>query len=142
MNVPDEIMQKACDRWALLLREQSFDARDNLRVVLGELLIELRQAPIPMLLCCADCGARHIDRGEFATKVHHTHACQECGNVWRPAVVPTVGVQFLPGFKDDTPGPSDVVAEVLIDMRAESSTGRHWADKLEAALAAQKAGAR
>jgi len=32
-------------------------------------------------------------------KPHHTHACQHCGLVWRPAIAPTVGVQFLPGFK-------------------------------------------
>ena len=58
--------------------------------------------PIPMILTCPnpECCKRHIDRGEFATKVHHTHACQFCGLIWRPAIVPTVGVQFLPGFKD------------------------------------------
>ena len=59
-------------------------------------------APVPMFLFCV-CGTRHIDRGEFATKPHHTHACQHCGMVWRPAIVATVGVQFLPGFKDDDP---------------------------------------
>lgn len=60
------------------------------------------QQPIPMFLTCPmpKCGARHIDEGEFATKPHHTHSCQECGLTWRPAVVPTVGVQFLPGFKN------------------------------------------
>lgn len=56
--------------------------------------------PIPMLLWCPMCAARHIDDGEFATKPHHTHACQSCGAVWRPAVNATVGVQFLPGFKN------------------------------------------
>lgn len=56
--------------------------------------------PIPMLLWCPECGARHVDVGEFASKSHHSHACQHCGHVWRPAIVPTVGVQFLPGFKD------------------------------------------
>ena len=56
--------------------------------------------PIPMLIWCPACRARHIDRGEFATKPHHTHSCQGCGLTWRPAVVATVGVQFLPGFKD------------------------------------------
>jgi rubredoxin len=55
---------------------------------------------IPMLLWCPECHARHVDRGEFETKPHHTHACQHCGHVWRPAIVATVGVQFLPGFKD------------------------------------------
>lgn len=57
-------------------------------------------SPIPMLLWCPECGRRHVDRGEFVLKSHHTHACQHCGHCWRPAVLPTVGVQFLPGFKD------------------------------------------
>ena len=58
--------------------------------------------PIPMRLVCEDCGVLHLDEGEFATKPHHTHACQHCGLVWRPAVVCTVGVQFLPGFKNES----------------------------------------
>ncbi len=57
--------------------------------------------PIPMLIWCPFCCERHIDVGEFATRPHHTHACQSCGAVWRPAIVATVGVSFLPGFKDD-----------------------------------------
>lgn len=56
--------------------------------------------PIPLLLTCPLCCKRHVDRNEWATKAHHTHACQYCGHVWRPAIQPTVGVQFLPGFKD------------------------------------------
>lgn len=60
-------------------------------------------APVPMLIHCPICCARHVDSGRFATKAHHTHACQACGHCWRPAVVPTVGVQFLPGFKDGQP---------------------------------------
>ena len=59
--------------------------------------------PIPMLLWCPDCGARHVDRGEFVTKPHATHACQECGMTWRPAIQATTGVRFLPGFKDGEP---------------------------------------
>lgn len=63
---------------------------------------ESHPAPgIPMFLTCPLCCARHIDEGEFATKVHHTHSCQECGLTWRPAVVPTVGVLFLPSFKSE-----------------------------------------
>ena len=75
--------------------------------------------PIPMLLWCPFCGQRHIDRFEFATRVHHTHACQHCGGVWRPAVVPTVGVQFLPGFKD--PSDNEQVKSLLRD--AEQALG-------------------
>jgi rubredoxin len=59
--------------------------------------------PIPMRLMCPCCGELHIDEGEFATRVHHTHACQRCGHVWRPAVVATVGVRFLPGFQNEEP---------------------------------------
>lgn len=64
----------------------------------------LKAIPVPMLLWCPECSERHIDRGEFADKSHHTHACQSCGHCWRPAVLPTVGVQFLPGFKDEEEG--------------------------------------
>lgn len=56
--------------------------------------------PIAMRLHCPDCGQLHIDAGPFADTPHHTHACQYCGMVWRPAVVNTVGVQFLPGFRN------------------------------------------
>lgn len=56
--------------------------------------------PVPMILSCPECCERHIDAGEWAEKPHHTHACQSCGFVWRPAVVATVGVRFLPGFRD------------------------------------------
>lgn len=58
---------------------------------------------IPMLLWCPMCHTRHIDDGEFARKAHHTHACQSCGFVWRPAVECTQGVQFLPGYGPKPP---------------------------------------
>src|SRR5277367_3652454 len=45
--------------------------------------------PFKLLLYCPECGKRHIDAGEFATKVHHTHSCQYCGLTWRPAIVAT-----------------------------------------------------
>lgn len=64
-----------------------------------------RLGPVPMRIPCPECGKLHIDEGEFATKPHHTHACQHCGLVWRPAIVPTVGVRFLPGFKNE-PAPT------------------------------------
>ena len=63
-----------------------------------------------MLVGPCACGAFHFwadvesraaqALAEFATKPHHTHSCQECGLTWRPAIGPTVGVQFLPGFKN------------------------------------------
>ena len=58
---------------------------------------------IPMILTCPQCGERHIDEDDFEFKAHHTHACQACGFVWRPAKVNTHGVRFLPGFKNGQP---------------------------------------
>lgn len=55
---------------------------------------------IPMHIYCPMCHTQHIDEGEWATRPHHTHSCQTCGHTWRPAVVCTTGVQFLPGFKN------------------------------------------
>lgn len=60
-------------------------------------------AGVPMLLWCPQCHTRHIDEGEFEFRPHHTHACQSCGMVWRPAIVFTRGVEFLPGFKNNNP---------------------------------------
>lgn len=64
-----------------------------------EFVIE-QPTPISMRLCCEACGKLHIDEGEFRTKVHHTHTCQYCGLTWRPAKEATVGVQWIPGFKN------------------------------------------
>lgn len=55
---------------------------------------------VPMILFCPLCHQRHVDEGEFSIKPHHTHACQHCGMVWRPALIHTIGVAFLPGFKN------------------------------------------
>lgn len=64
-----------------------------------------RAKPIPMQLWCPLCQTRHVDEGEWATRAHHTHSCQnpKCGLTWRPAVVPTVGVYTLPGFLNAEP---------------------------------------
>lgn len=80
---------------ASVVRSEVFDEK-------GMLIARYSQAlsPVPMILTCPACGERHIDKGKFETHPHHTHACQHCGMVWRPALVATVGVQFLPGFKD------------------------------------------
>lgn len=54
---------------------------------------------VPMILFCPN-GHRHIDEEAFAEVAHHTHACQQCGIVWRPAKVNTHGVRFLPGYRN------------------------------------------
>jgi rubredoxin len=62
---------------------------------------------IPMILHCPMCSERHIDEAEFAEVAHHTHACQGCGFVWRPAKVNTHGVRFLPGYSNLARGGSN-----------------------------------
>lgn len=62
-------------------------------------------SPVPMLLWCPQCNERHIDRGEFATRSHKTHTCQFCGMHWQPSLVPTLGVQFLPGCRNEAERP-------------------------------------
>lgn len=77
------------------------ETRADVRVVRQDLYcLQPVQEPIPMRLLCEHCHAQHVDKGRFATHPHHTHTCQFCGLTWRPAKVYTVGVQFLPGFKD------------------------------------------
>ncbi len=72
---------------------------------ISEIPEPLALTPIPMRLPCPECSTLHLDEGNFATKWHHTHACQYCGHVWRPAVVATVGVRLLPGFRNPDPTP-------------------------------------
>lgn len=65
----------------------------------------LMAVPHAVWLTCPRCNLQHVDEGEFKTKPHHTHACQGCGLTWRPMVGSSVGVQFLPGFKNSAPDP-------------------------------------
>lgn len=85
----------------------------------------MESAPIPMLLWCPECSTRHLDVGEFATKIHTTHACQFCGHVWRPAIVPTVGVQFLPGFKNEV---ATMIKEKCVSTHGAAgyASGSYW----------------
>jgi len=60
-----------------------------------------RAKAIDLILSCPQCCERHIDDGEWVDRGHHTHACQFCGLVWRPAIEFTRGVQSLPGFLNE-----------------------------------------
>lgn len=53
------------------------------------------EAPIPMVLHCPSCGSQHIDAPtpEWPNPPHRSHLCGTCGCIWRPADVPTVGVE-------------------------------------------------
>jgi spore photoproduct lyase len=56
------------------------------------LLERTRKQPVRVNINCPDCGAQHIDEGEWATRPHRTHQCQLCGRDWRPFDYPTIGV--------------------------------------------------
>lgn len=61
--------------------------------------VDVTVPSIPMLLTCPACSMRHVDK-EKANTPHRDHACQFCGTVWRPCKENTIGVKFLPGYKD------------------------------------------
>jgi hypothetical protein len=49
--------------------------------------------PEPIVTNCPQCGALHVDEGEWATRPHRTHQCMECSAQWRPKETNTVGVK-------------------------------------------------
>ncbi len=107
------------------MRARDESEKDGLRVL--EAAKKQAHLDRQMLLWCPECGERHVDVGEFATKEHHTHACQKCGHTWRPAICPTFGVQFLPGFKNGEPGdrtkPPEQQLEYTRDPNVDYSGG-------------------
>lgn len=66
--------------------------------VMNDALAKLRE-PIPMVLWCPVCGTQHIDKPQldrgWDNPPHRSHECQGCGLVWRPADVPTTGVERI-----------------------------------------------
>jgi len=53
--------------------------------------------PVRMVLYCPSCGAQHVDepQGTWTNPPHRSHLCHDCGYIWRPSDVPTVGVKEL-----------------------------------------------
>jgi hypothetical protein len=115
LRLPDNIDWTKCPRLVKLVNMIDENRLDSWNTHMAHAILELAFAtlpkitptpivvyPIPMLLHCPICAFKHVDEGEFAEKPHTTHACQHCGHVWRPAIQPTVGVQFLPGFKNES----------------------------------------
>jgi hypothetical protein len=84
----------------VLSQERELQERQRKIVALGLEVAKLTQ-PVPMILFFPMCLERHVDDGPSGASPHKAHACQHCGLVWTPALVPTVGVRFLPGCKDD-----------------------------------------
>lgn len=53
--------------------------------------------PIPMELYCPLCHVQHVDEATetWSNPPHRSHLCHNCGCVWRPADVATVGVKRI-----------------------------------------------
>lgn len=107
-------------------------------------------APIDMVLHCPECGMQHIDSDARNGKMHavgcniscgigwtcsctfgllwtnpphRSHLCHGCGHIWRPADVPTNGVQAI-----KTKGRSDhPVASSMVLAQGPSEAEMHKA---------------
>ncbi|WP_186130455.1 hypothetical protein [Burkholderia gladioli] len=128
--VPIEPTQKMLDCWWDGLPKGTAFVDCTPRGVYGAMLDAAPAAPvaeaepIPMLLFCPGCGTQHIDRPEshaeadasiglqikevvtWTNPPHRSHLCHECGVVWRPADVATVGVEAI-----ETSGKADTWAK-------------------------------
>jgi len=99
---------------------------------------ESQPKPIDMVLHCPKCGLQHIDAPEpdefirdrdgtllrheagWTNEPHRSHLCHGCGHIWRPADVPTNGVQAVKTKgKADSPiaTPQPAVTAGAVDAR-------------------------
>jgi hypothetical protein len=80
--------------------------RDELDAILRSAPQAPPADPIPMVLYCPRCDTQHIDAPEpekgWTNPPHKSHLCHGCGLVWRPASVPTTGVESVPRGEHDT----------------------------------------
>lgn len=96
---------------------------------------------IPMRLWCPACGASHVDRAteSWSNPPHRSHLCEVCGCIWRPADVPTVGVEEIAtSGKNDTAfvskeAPSVKIVETPMDDAYEAQQ-RLYAEVSDALL--------
>lgn len=53
--------------------------------------------PIDMILICPRCHTQHVDAPSkgWTNPPHRSHLCLNCGWIWRPADVPTNGVEKI-----------------------------------------------
>jgi hypothetical protein len=96
--------------------------------------------PIPMVLHCPRCRAQHIDAPQpdkgWTNPPHRSHECQACGLVWRPADVPTTGVEAI-----ETKGKRDTTYSSAVEPTAAPSTGTpsEFFDTTRASMERQRA---
>jgi len=74
--------------------DKQVDARRAAHKAITAYLTAAPPAPVVVakVIHCPECGAIHIDEGEWATRLHKTHQCQSCKHEWRPYPYATVGV--------------------------------------------------
>jgi hypothetical protein len=75
-----------------------------------------------MILFCPACGHQHVDRvtEQWANPPHRSHQCEHCKLVWRPADVPTNGVERIAtsGKADTWPASSRAAAATGADFQS------------------------
>lgn len=88
--------------------------------------LNLNTTAFRMVMLCPSCGKLHVDRGEWATRLHRTHLCvddpdsypvQGCGTKWKPSEFPTVGVSTIQDtmYLDDEVSSTDPTAGSIED---------------------------
>jgi len=80
--------------------------------------------PVDMVLHCPACGLQHIDApdertADWKNEPHRSHLCHGCGHIWRPADVPTNGVQAV-----KTPGKADSPIATALPDAADAARWR------------------
>lgn len=98
--------------------------------------------PLDMVLYCPACGHQHVDAPEPETgwrnPVHKSHRCGECLTVWRPADMPTNGVQAIKtrGKQDTWNGQATDLAAAAAARGRAAARAIHAANERAAASAA------
>ena len=90
--LPDSIPENEKDE---LNAQFSRFIRDQVRQV-------LQNVPVDILLNCPECDEPHVDKDggmwegkPWKNEPHRSHLCAHCGYIWRPADVPTNGVEKI-----------------------------------------------
>lgn len=82
--------------------------------------------PIDILLFCPNCGKQHIDQPQpelnWTNPPHRSHECHFCHWVWRPADVPTNGVEKIltVGKRDGMAEPCPIAQRRILANRAQT----------------------
>lgn len=103
-----------CEGWAEYLVPQAdwYAAKATFIRSYAALAAPATEEPVDMLLFCPKCHAQHIDKpdldagfsdsidgkaraGIWTNPPHRSHLCHACGCIWRPADVPTNGVEAI-----------------------------------------------